>query len=57
VFRRGLVAFDIAGAIPAGSTINTVSLTLTVDTGKNGTFTTTLHRVLASWGRASTRGP
>ena len=53
VFRRGLVAFDIAGAIPTGSTINSASLTLTVDQGKNGTFTTTLHRVLASWGEGA----
>ena len=28
LLRRGLISFDIAGAVPAGSTINSVTLTL-----------------------------
>lgn len=52
--RRGLLAFDIAGAIPAGATITSVSLTLTVDRAGNGsTSTFELHRVLSEWGRGT----
>lgn len=47
---RALQRFDIAGAVPAGATINSVSLTVTVtaSNGPNSTFE--LHRLLASWG-------
>src|ERR1041385_8463803 len=50
---RGLLLFNIAGAIPVGATINSVTLTLTVvkvsnSGGAGSTFE--LHRVLQSWG-------
>lgn len=48
--RRGLLAFDIAGSIPAGSTINSVSLTLHVSRTQFGTSTMSLHPALANWG-------
>jgi hypothetical protein len=51
--RRGLVAFDIAGAIPAGSTINSVTLTMRDVMGLNGDRNTTIHRVLADWGEGT----
>lgn len=51
--RRGLVAFDVAGQIPAGSTINSVTLTLYLSRVKNGTYDFTLNRVLADWGEGA----
>lgn len=32
--RRSLLGFDVAGSIPAGSTINSVTLNLTIDRGR-----------------------
>src|SRR4051812_41142794 len=49
---RGLLAFDIAGQIPAGSTINSVSLTLAINTPHPNSNTVELHRVLADWGES-----
>lgn len=51
--RRALMAFDVAGSIPAGSTINSVSLTLNMS--RCGPTCSTpvpmdLHRVDADWG-------
>jgi hypothetical protein len=52
--RRGLVRFDIAGAVPAGSTITSVSLTMYSNApGQNGDRTVTLNRVLADWGEGA----
>jgi len=52
--RRGVIAFDIAGSVPAGATIDSVSLTLhvtrvPVPVTSNAV---TLHRVLADWGES-----
>lgn len=47
--RRGLIAFDLS-SIPAGSTIQSVSLNLYMTQSTGGTSSVTLHRVLASWG-------
>jgi PEP-CTERM motif len=51
--RRGLIAFDVAGAIAAGSIITDVTLTMWDVRGLNGTVQIDLHRVLASWGEGS----
>ena len=48
--RRGLIAFDIAGAVPMGATITSVRLTLTSSPASGGEATISLHRVLAEWG-------
>ena len=50
--RRGLIAFDIASAIPAGSKITSVKLTLSVRLSANGDekAQVKLHQVLADWG-------
>jgi FtsP/CotA-like multicopper oxidase with cupredoxin domain len=56
VVRRGLIVFNIAGNIPAGSTINSVTLTLNLSKSKKNTFDVTLHRVLADWGAAGSVG-
>jgi FtsP/CotA-like multicopper oxidase with cupredoxin domain len=54
LIRRALVAFDIAANLPAGSTINSVTLQLNLSRSKfNTSESTTLHRVLADWGEGS----
>lgn len=50
--RRGLVAFDIS-SIPAGSTIDSVTLRLFVNQTNSGTADVSLNRVLASWGEGA----
>lgn len=48
--RRGLIAFDLAGAIPSGATITSATLTLRDAVGQNGDRVITAHRVLSDWG-------
>ncbi len=48
--RRALLAFDIVGQVPAGSRIQSVTLTLNLDRTAGGSNPVALHRVLASWG-------
>ncbi len=50
--RRGLVRFDVSG-IPAGSTINSVTLTLYMSRTIAGNQNVRLHRVLADWGEGA----
>ncbi len=50
--RRALAAFDIAGHIPPGSTIQSVSLQLWVTRAAGGVSTTSLHRALVDWGES-----
>jgi hypothetical protein len=54
--RRALVAFDVAGNVPAGSTINSATLTLNLQipiSGSQGTQTVTIRRVNADWGEGT----
>lgn len=51
-FRRGLLAFDLS-AIPAGSIINSVSLTLHEDSANTANATVALHTLLESWGEGT----
>jgi spore coat protein A len=51
--RRALVQFDIAAAVPAGSTISSVSLTLHLSRTRTQNQTVSLRRVLASWGEGT----
>ncbi len=52
--RRAVIRFDVAGAIPAGSTINSVSLQLVVSRVATNTLRlTTVHRALADWGEGT----
>lgn len=53
LLRRGLMAFDIAGAIPAGSTVTSVSLTLNTIQAQGVPATFNLHRVSANWGEGT----
>lgn len=51
--RRALIAFDIAGNIPAGSTITNVELTLVVTLSISGGVSTDLRRVETDWGEGA----
>ncbi len=49
--RRCVIAFDLAGDIPGGSTINNVTLTLNMSKSAHaGTEDMSLHKLLADWG-------
>ena len=48
--RRGVIQFDIAGGIPAGSTINSVMLGLSLSASNAADATVSVHRLLADWG-------
>src|SRR5947199_10133348 len=49
--RRGVLAFDIAGNVPAGATITGVTLTLNMSrTSLTTALTVELHKLLADWG-------
>lgn len=49
VTRRGLLAFDVAGSIPSGSTIDSVVLTLNLSRTRFGTNAVSIHRVTTNW--------
>jgi hypothetical protein len=52
--RRALLAFDIAGAVPAGATINAVALQLTVSKNPGTSdISLALHRLTADWGEGA----
>jgi len=51
-FRRALLAFDVAGAVPAGSTVTGVTLTLYLSRTKTNALDVSLHQLLADWGEA-----
>jgi hypothetical protein len=56
--RRGVLAFDIAGNIPAGSTILGVTLSLNMSrTGVDTARTIELHKLLANWGEGTSVAP
>lgn len=50
--RRGLIRFDLS-SIPAGATINSASLRLTVNKTVSGAANMSLHRLNAAWGEGS----
>lgn len=53
--RRALIEFDVAGAIPAGATIESVTLRLEMDQTIAGAVPVSLHRVLAEWGEGTSK--
>lgn len=55
--RRGVLAFDIAGHIPAGSTITAVSLSMNMSMTPTGARTVELHKLLADWGEGTSHAP
>jgi hypothetical protein len=56
--RRGVLAFDIAGNVPAGSTILGVTLSLNMSrTGVDDARNIELHKMLADWGEGTSVAP
>jgi hypothetical protein len=56
--RRGVIAFDIAAHIPAGSTITVVSLSMNMSrTAVETARTIELHKLLADWGEGTSHAP
>jgi hypothetical protein len=56
--RRGVLAFDIAGHIPPGSTIIAVTLSMNMSrTALNTERTIELHKLLADWGEGTSIAP
>ena len=56
--RRGVLAFDIAGHVPAGSTITAVSLSMNMSrTPLETARTVELHTLLADWGEGTSHAP
>jgi hypothetical protein len=57
--RRGLIAFDIAGSIPAGSRVTSATLTLHLsrEPVAGGPESIELHQVLADWGEGTSDAP
>ncbi len=51
--RRALVAFDVATAIPPGSTVTKATLRLSLSATNAGPVAVSLHRVLADWGEGT----
>ena len=51
--RRGVIAFDIVGRIPAGSIITRVALTLNMSRTLAVSQAITLHRLRADWGEGT----
>ena len=47
--RRALLAFDVAGEIPAGATITSAKLTMNMGRTSGGSADVAIHRVLTSW--------
>ncbi|MEC9374087.1 MAG: DNRLRE domain-containing protein [Planctomycetota bacterium] len=52
--RRALVAFDVAGSVPPGATIDSVSLTMRLSRTRAGGETISLHRVTTDWNEGPT---
>jgi spore coat protein A len=52
--RRAVLSFDVASVVPAGSTINSVTLQLHLSRNANSTLRlTSVHRALADWGEGT----
>ena len=56
--RRGVLAFDIAGSVPPGSTITAVSLSVNMSRTPTSTaYVMELHKLLADWGEGTSVAP
>jgi hypothetical protein len=55
--RRAVLAFDIAAAVPAGATINDVTLTLHNSASNVTNDSVALHSLLADWGEGNSVAP
>lgn len=55
--RRALLRFDVSAVIPAGSTITSASLRISMSRTIAGPFDFSLHRVSADWGEGASDAP
>ncbi len=55
--RRAVLAFDVAAALPAGSTVNSVQLYLSMNRTVAGATDVALYGVLADWGEGASDAP
>lgn len=55
--RRALIQFDVAGNVPAGSTITNVTMVLTLAQTSSGPSTVSAHELSASWGEGTSDAP
>ena len=55
--RRIVIQFDIAAAVPAGSTINSVALLMNMSKTVSGPQPVTLHPLLRDWGEGASIAP
>ncbi|MGH7492817.1 MAG: DNRLRE domain-containing protein [bacterium] len=55
--RRTLLAFDVAGNLPAGASVLSARLTLNMSRTITGAQTVTLHRALSDWGEGASDAP
>ncbi len=53
--RRARLHFDIAGNVPAGSTVTATTLTLHVSNSNSGAQTIALHTLTSDWGEGTYR--
>ena len=51
--RRGVVAFDVAGSVPAGATVERAFLTLHVAASNTGDRTIGVHPLTSDWGEGT----
>ena len=51
--RRAVLAFDVAGNLPAGATVVSATLVLEVNMASGGPLSIELHRVSADWGEST----
>ena len=51
--RRSVILFDIVAAIPAGSTVNSVVLGLSLAPSNEAAATVSVHRLQAAWGEGT----
>ncbi len=51
--RRALLAFDLAGVVPAGAPLSSAAVSLTMDRAMGGASFMSLHRVSADWGEGA----
>jgi hypothetical protein len=51
--RRGLIAFDVAAAVPAGSRVASAALTLSMSMTRSGPINIGLYAALAEWGEGT----
>lgn len=55
--RRALIRFDVADAVPAGATIESVQLTLFMSRTFGGEFVSSIYRLTNDWGESTSDAP